>query len=670
MKALSTFLLAVSTCGFTLSNASAQSTMLKAERDSLWAVWTNPAQADTDRLNAIKTIAWSGYQFSQPDSAFYYAQLQYDLATSKGLKKYMAVALNIQGNSFMHRGDYPKALAHYQRSLTIREEIGDRQGIASSLNNIGNIYYAQGDFPKALAHYQRSIKTKEETGDKSGASNTLNNIGAIYELQGDHTKALELYQRNLGIFAESGDKRGISISLNNIGGAYHAQGDYSKALDHHQRSLKISEEIGNKQGMSNSLGKLGTIYQDQNDYSKALGYFKRSLEIKEEVGDISGIAESYVAIGELKNKENSYRQALVWCAKCVKMAEELGYTDLHKQGSQCLYNAYKALGKGNEALVYLEKIGELDKQLSREETTKQLDRMEFQKVMLQDSIAKAEEARLVQETHQEEVRQTTRTRYVLIVAGSFFMLLAVGFYGRMRYVRKSRDIITKERDRSDNLLLNILPEEIAAELKEKGRADARDIELVSILFTDFKDFTEHSANMPATALVKELNHCFEAFDGIMTKYGIEKIKTIGDAYMAAGGLPVPTDGSAKNTVLAALEMQTFIRLRKAENAANGEPAFEMRVGIHTGPVVAGIVGVKKFQYDIWGDTVNTASRMESSGEVGQVNISETTYGHVKNEPGLMFTPRGKVQAKGKGEMEMYFVAVQAPPMEPFGTTRS
>jgi class 3 adenylate cyclase/ketosteroid isomerase-like protein len=212
-----------------------------------------------------------------------------------------------------------------------------------------------------------------------------------------------------------------------------------------------------------------------------------------------------------------------------------------------------------------------------------------------------------------------------------------------------------ERDRSDSLLLNILPKEIAEELKAKGHADARHFDQVTILFTDFKGFTEASEKLTPQELVEELNTCFKAFDKIITKRGIEKIKTIGDAYMCAGGLPDPKSSSPAGVVHAALDMQAFMKARKAERDAQGKPAFAMRVGIHTGPVVAGIVGVKKFQYDIWGDTVNTASRMESSGEVGQVNISEATYELVKNEPGLTFSPRGKVLAKGKGELEMYFV---------------
>jgi class 3 adenylate cyclase len=314
------------------------------------------------------------------------------------------------------------------------------------------------------------------------------------------------------------------------------------------------------------------------------------------------------------------------------------------------------MGNGNEALVYFERFQEIDDSLKVDETTKKLQQMEFAKQVLTDSLATVEKERLIKEAHQEEVQQKNRTRNMLLGAGLLILILAGAIYSRLIYTRKAKAVIEKEKDRSENLLLNILPAEIAQELKEKGRANARDFDSVSILFTDFKGFTEASANLSAQDLVSEINTCFEAFDGIMDKYHIEKIKTIGDAYMAAGGLPIPTDESVRNTVLAALDMQCFIAKRKAANDALDKPAFEMRVGVHTGPVVAGIVGVKKFQYDIWGDTVNTASRMENNGEAGKVNISQATYEMLKSDPDFSFESRGKIEAKGKGEIYMYFVS--------------
>jgi ligand-binding sensor domain-containing protein/class 3 adenylate cyclase len=217
--------------------------------------------------------------------------------------------------------------------------------------------------------------------------------------------------------------------------------------------------------------------------------------------------------------------------------------------------------------------------------------------------------------------------------------------------------VEKLYNRSEDLLLNILPSEVAEELKAKGSAEAKMIDEVTVLFTDFKGFTQLSEKLTPKALVAEINECFSAFDHIMEKYGVEKIKTIGDSYMAAGGLPTANKTHPEDVVNAALEIQQYMAAHKANKEAAGELYFEIRIGIHSGPVVAGIVGVKKFQYDIWGDTVNTASRMESSGEVGKVNISGTTYELVKDKFTCEY--RGEIEAKHKGMMGMYFVSAEA-----------
>lgn len=226
-------------------------------------------------------------------------------------------------------------------------------------------------------------------------------------------------------------------------------------------------------------------------------------------------------------------------------------------------------------------------------------------------------------------------------------------------LRRTVGIRTKElrheKERSEDLLNNILPAEVAEELKQKGHTEAGYMDQVTVLFTDFKGFTGISEQMDAADLVAELNACFKAFDHIVEKYGLEKIKTIGDAYLCVGGLPKPLVDAPRKVVHAALEMQAVIAQRKEERLSQGLVAFDMRAGIHTGPVVAGVVGLKKFQYDIWGDTVDIAHRMEGECEVGKVNISEATYELVKDEIDIAFTSRGKIQAKGTGEMEMYFV---------------
>jgi len=273
---------------------------------------------------------------------------------------------------------------------------------------------------------------------------------------------------------------------------------------------------------------------------------------------------------------------------------------------------------------------------------------EFQRQQIADSVqVAAKRVRDATEAEATITRERTRRNVFLFVGLGLALFAAV--------VIAQRNRIRKEHGRSEELLLNILPQEVAQELKQKGEADARSIEEVTILFTDFKGFTAISEQLSARDLVDELNACFKAFDHIITSRGIEKIKTIGDAYMCAGGLHGQDRTTPVHVVMAALEMQDFMRERKTVRQAAGLPAFEMRVGIHTGSVVAGIVGVKKFQYDIWGDTVNIASRMESSGEVGQVNISYSTARLLRGTSGLRSIPRGPVEVKGKGAMEMWFV---------------
>ncbi len=259
-----------------------------------------------------------------------------------------------------------------------------------------------------------------------------------------------------------------------------------------------------------------------------------------------------------------------------------------------------------------------------------------------------------------ELQEANNQRNILGLSALFILGLAGLLFARFRSKKKSNlaleaknKMIEEERERSDELLLNILPADIAKELKENGKASAKKYENVTVLFSDFKNFTQISNRLTPEQLVKELDYCFKGFDYIISQYkGIEKIKTIGDAYMCASGL------SSKNTfptdiIKAALDIQEFLEDYKRGKKILGEEFFEARIGIHTGPVVAGVVGVNKFAYDIWGETVNIASRMESQCEVGQVNISEATYNKIKYD--FQTEYRGKLNAKNVGAMDMYYV---------------
>ena len=251
----------------------------------------------------------------------------------------------------------------------------------------------------------------------------------------------------------------------------------------------------------------------------------------------------------------------------------------------------------------------------------------------------------------EEIAQKTLDRQILvrnIFIGGFALLM---IFSGVFFIQRNK--IKKGKKLSDELLLNILPHSIAEELKSKGNAESKLIDEVTVLFTDFKGFTQLSEQFTPQELVAEINECFSAFDQIMITHNVEKIKTIGDAYMAAGGLPTSNKTHAEDVIQAALEIQQYMADYTKARKEAGKLFFEIRIGVHSGPVVAGIVGIKKFAYDIWGDTVNTASRMESSGEVGKVNVSESTYTLTQDK--FNFTYRGKIAAKGKGEISMYFV---------------
>lgn len=531
--------------------------------------------------------------------------------------------------------------------------------LANYMIEKGILHQMHGQYGEALKLLQRAQSLFTKAGYKPGLAEVLNNMGSIHHENEALKKAADYYEKSLRVYEELGMKKEIARAYNNIGALLEDSDDPRSALEQHRKSLDIWKELGEKSWEGISYIHQGRCFELMGGLDSAMFYLQKSLEIfQSTTGDFQRTF-IYIRMGEVQRKQNRLEASIFSCSESLKLSERLNSLRYQQQSCECLFKTYELLDEPRKALAFYKRSGSLSDSIFGEEQVKFLTKVEmdyaFQRQLLNDSLARAKEQAELELAHREEVTEKREERNVMILVAVCVILLAGGIYSRLRVVNRAKDLIKKEKERSESLLLNILPAEIAEELKQTGRAEAREFSEATILFTDFKGFTSASEKMSAQLLIAEINTCFEAFDAIVEDQAIEKIKTIGDSYMAAGGIPVPNEEAALNTIKAALEMNAFMKQRQQAHQSAGLPVFEMRIGIHSGPVVAGIVGVKKFQYDVWGDTVNTASRMESTGAVGRVNISHATYQLVKYYSKFRFISRGNVHVKGKGEMEMYFV---------------
>lgn len=630
----------------------------QTELDSIYEIWIDKTKSDSLRSSAYQEYIYSKYLNENIDSVLPKAENLYAFGDQQNFPLAKAMAFELKGEYYYEKGLLEKSLTNFQNAFTIIEKLGYEKDFVRLINTVGALNSDVGNSSLALNYFEKGLKISKEIEDKETMEMCVSNIGGIYYTLGNYDRALEYYQKGKTLEKEMGDLVGYASSLNLISRVLVDKGEIENARININEAIEIFKEQDEEYGILEAYFILGDIYTLKKDFKKALEYYEECEN--SEIVKSSPEFKAYLFnnMGNVFNALNNFNSAKSYCNSGLENANKSGIISEKINALSCLYKANRATKKNNLALTYLEQSLAFQDSLKTEDTSNKIQQMEVEKQAFNDSIQEAKRRFKLELAHQEEVQQKNRTRNIILVLSAFIVLIAIGLYSRWKSTQKSKAIIEKEKERSDHLLLNILPADIAKELKEKGKADARDFDLVSILFTDFKGFTEASEKLSAKALVSEINTCFKAFDHIIGKYHIEKIKTIGDAYMAAGGLPTPDDNAVKNTVLAGLEMQEFIIKRKQKLEKEGQVSFEMRVGIHTGPIVAGIVGVKKFQYDIWGDTVNTASRMESSGAVGKVNISQYTYELINNDPQFQFKHRGKLSAKGKGLVDMYFVKLK------------
>ncbi len=527
---------------------------------------------------------------------------------------------NSIGNVLTNQSKYIDALECHQKALSLYEQISEAHGKARVLLNIGNVYFRVSEQSKALEYYHRSLTLYTELGDKISASDAIFNIGSVYGFLGEHAKTLEYYSQALSVNEELGRKSQLAFVNSSIGKVLQRMTDYTQALEFQSKALGVYEEIGDKLGMAAVNNSIAVVFSEQALYPQAQKYFNRALSLYEELSMREGIALVRGNLGKWhadpKNPERDVVKAESLLLEALAVNEEIGVKFLQSEGHKDLAEMYEGLEEWKKSLEHFKKHTELQALTSADEAKKKADRLEFER----------------QEADRENRRAMAKAAADAELRGT------------------------------QSLLYRVLPQSIATRLI-RGDSVADYYERVSILFADIVGFTPISAQMPAHVVVKFLNHVFGTFDAIMKEHGCEKIKTIGDGYMAVAGAPVECADHAERIAAAALAMQRDILLPDdiREHIEEGT-VFNIRIGIHVGSAVGGIIGDERFVFDVYSDAVNMAARMEQSSEPGKIHVSTDFAMHLQNrinqtggESPFKLVRRGQVEIKGKGAVKTYWL---------------
>ena len=609
------------------------------------------ATSDTAKVNAMLKES-TGLFKTDPNKAIEIALQAKEQADKIDFKKGAAYALKNVGLGYYYQGKYVETLDYWEQSLKMFEELKDDIGIANLLNNIAAIYVNQGDDTRGLEYGLRSLKLSEKAGDKLRILSALNTIGTIYfnkKDTADKVKALSYMISALPLCEAIGNKDALGIISENIGEIYLTINQPEKALPYLERSIQALGDAANSSVAYNSIGKL---YLKKGDYNQALSYHNKALSIAEKAKSPRHIEQTLRDMANLYATKKDFTTALNYYDRSRVIAEELkGVSDL-----QDIYSgmalSYSNTHDYKNAFKYQEMLGKINDTIYTIDKDKKLGALQFEF----DLEKKQNEINLLTKDKDLQIVKTQRQKFAknaFLIGLVLTFIIAILIYRSYRDKVKTHIIVDRQKNEIEHLLLNVLPKEVAKELQLTGRATPRHYQSVAVMFTDFRGFTLLTDHMSPDELVAELDACFNAFDEIIAKHNLEKIKTIGDSYMCASGIPVEDDMYVLKIVKAGLEIQEYITRNNVRRLENGQEPWYLRIGIHVGPVVAGVVGKMKYAYDIWGSTVNIASRMESNGEPGKVNISSATYELIKDY--YACSHRGKISAKNVGEIDMYFI---------------
>lgn len=573
-------------------NVQTSSGQVQRIADSLNILYQVDTFKGIEKLELLRNLAFN--ETNDFDIALKYTEDLIQLALEENNAKYLSYGYFQKGTKKRYIGDLEEALQAYFKSAEIakKERLTSTEGSAYAA--IADVYSVSENHDNAITYYERAIKTLRKNlrnkEDTILLASSILNAGDEFLLSKKYDSALIYFEESGSLYEKADYAPGKAFNLGNIGMVFANTGKNELAEENINEAIAILEESQDYYPISVYLMAMADIYIEKEDYETAIRYTKRSLTLAEQYELREQLGDANLKLAEL-----------------YELIGNLALSYLH----------FKDHIAHRDSLLNIEKV----QQLADQRTNFEVSQKQIEVELLE-----------------------TKTRNQLIILGfvGLSLLASLWFYRT----------ISKEKKKSEKLLLNILPEDTAKELKIHGSVKAKKHESVTVFFSDFKGFTSYSEKLSPEALVETVNFYFSKFDEIIYKHGLEKIKTIGDAYMCAGGLHDSETDHAQRMVRAAFEIATFVEETKKDVAAS-DLTFDIRIGINTGPVVAGVVGTKKFAYDIWGDTVNVASRMESMSEPGKINISHSTYELIKEDVDCEY--RGAIEAKNRGKVKMYFV---------------
>jgi len=676
-----------------LSNLALISTNFLVEdklADSISEIAIQIAEKNTSPL--LKVIAWNNYIESVNLDLYYTKARDYAKKALKTCHDHDMEALEWRSlhnlvKIYLSGGYYDSAATESNRAMKLAEKLNNPGFKVESYLDIGTCLEGRSKMVEAFNNYLSAQKLSENINDKGLLKKCYGQLSDFYNLIKTFDKAIEYKQKQQVILlsdehpVDSAELMWSCFKMHVILSRYNnllIDKNIEQVIDYGIRSNNIrlkNYEFNLYRKHLIEADKMDELYRVYNikypDELKSLSvnntgmyyrlkaYFKSFERQYDSAYYFFNLAEQkirtnpnllfrsnfYIRFGQFLKKIGKNEEAISNFTIAYEVAERslvFGKQEYMLTASLNLSDLYTLLGDYRNAYYYSEKSSLLKDDITNIISTEKVNRMSLEyKIKLETEKSSNQE------------KQIRNERFIYAGGAVFLLIISLLIYRNYRNQKISNKLLDAAKKKSDELLENILPHETAEELKIYGKAKAKRFEEVTVMFTDFKDFTQISEKLSAEDLVEKINFYFSEFDRIISKYGIEKIKIIGDSYMCVGGLPISNSTHACDVVNAALELQAFIADQKSKRMTRNESFFELRIGIHTGPVIAGIVGLKKFAYDVWGDTVNTASRMENTGETGKVNISGSTYEKIKDR--FLCTYRGKVKAKHKGEIDMYFV---------------